>query len=77
MNREIWLQRNENYLKQKMHLQEKYGPFYHRWVRLAYQQLNLPLNQSLSAEQIRSVPETLSQNHQVCEVLSCFGHFYS
>ncbi|GAB4337058.1 MAG: hypothetical protein Kow0037_19290 [Calditrichia bacterium] len=33
-------------------------------MRLAYQQLNLPLNQSLSAEQIHLVLETLSQNHE-------------
>lgn len=64
MNTKNCLQSYENYLKQQVHLKEKYCPFYLRWVQLAYKHLNLPLNQPVSAEQIRSFLNTFSQSYE-------------
>jgi hypothetical protein len=58
----------EAYLVRKAFIQEKYVPYYLRWVSWCYSFLDQPVNSSLSADQMQSYLKHISKTREDWQV---------
>jgi len=73
----------ENYLRNQVHLKEKYIPFYIKWVKTAYENISLSPSIPITAKQIGTFLKELSHAHpdwqirQAEDALRLYTYFIS